>query len=89
MVIETIRMSSKGQIVIPLGVREEICAEEGTLFAVIGSGDSVILKKISMPSKEDLMCSLKEIAKEGRKRLEKKGISEADIPGIVKKSRAR
>jgi len=43
MVLETIKMSSKGQIVIPQDIREEINAGEGTLFVVIGNKDTVIL----------------------------------------------
>ena len=89
MAVEMIKMSSKGQIVIPQDIRTEICASEGTMFAVVSGRDSIVLKKIDMPSKEDLICELKEIAKEGRKRLEAKGIKEADIPNIVEKSRKR
>ncbi|MDK2907941.1 MAG: hypothetical protein PWQ87_399 [Candidatus Woesearchaeota archaeon] len=89
MAVEMIKMSSKGQIVIPKDIRTEICASEGTMFAVVSGRDSIILKKVAMPSKEDLIRELKEIAKEGRKRLEAKGIKEADIPDIVKKSRKR
>ena len=87
--IETIKMSSKGQIVIPRGIREDIKADEGTVFAVLSSKDSVILKKIITPSKDELMEDLRNIAKEGRKRLEKKGINESDIPYIVNKARTK
>jgi AbrB family looped-hinge helix DNA binding protein len=89
MAIEMIKMSSKGQIVIPQDIRAEICASEGTMFAVVSGRDSIVLKKVAMPSKEDLICELKEIAREGKKRLEVKGIKEADIPNIVEKSRKR
>lgn len=89
MAVEMIKMSSKGQIVIPQEIRAEICASEGTIFAVVSGRDSIVLKKVAMPSKEDLICELKEIAKEGKKRLEAKGIKEADIPNIVEKSRKR
>ena len=85
--IETIKMSSKGQIVIPQDIREEIDAHEGTLFAVLGGRDSIVLKKIVTPSKEDLLKELKHIAKESRQRLEKKGIKESDIVDIVHRSR--
>jgi AbrB family looped-hinge helix DNA binding protein len=88
-IVDMIKMSSKGQIVIPQDIRAEICASEGTMFAVVSGRDSIVLKKVAMPSKEDLICELKEIAKEGRKRLEAKGIKEIDIPNIVEKSRKR
>lgn len=85
--IETIKMSSKGQIVIPLGIREEINADEGTLFAVVNNKDSIVLKKIETPSKEDLICELQKIAKNGAKRAENLGIKEVNIPDLVHKSR--
>ena len=89
MAVEMIKMSSKGQIVIPQGIRAEICASEGTMFAVVSGRDSIVLKKVATPSKEELICELKEIAKEGRKRLEAKGVKESDILSIVEKSRKR
>ncbi len=87
MKIETTKMSSRGQIVIPQNVREEIHADEGTIFLVMTNGDSLILKKMEMPSKEDLIKQLENFSKEGRKRAEKLGIKESDIPDIVHKFR--
>ena len=87
MVVETVKMSSKGQVVIPLDIREEIHASEGTLFAVIGSKDTLILKKITTPSKEKLIKDLEKIAKAGRKRAEKLGIKETDVPELIQKIR--
>lgn len=87
MTIETTKMSSKGQIVIPQDIREEIKAKEGTIFAILGSNDTIILKKIETPSKETLIKELTNIAKEGRKRAEKLGIKESDIPDMVHKIR--
>ena len=88
MAVETVKMSSKGQIVIPRDIRAEICASEGTIFAVVSGKDSIVLKKIATPSKEELICELKEIAKEGRKRADKLGIKERDVPDLVHKLRA-
>lgn len=89
MVVETVRMSSKGQIVIPLDIREDVDAGEGTLFAVVSSKDAIILKKLGTPSREDLLRDLQAIAKGGRERLSRKGIRESDIPGIVANSRKK
>jgi len=89
MAVEMVKMSSKGQIVIPQDIRTEIDASEGTMFAVVSGRDSIVLKKVATPSKEELIRELKEIAKEGRKRLEAKGIKEADILSIVEKARKR
>ena len=87
MVVETIRMSSKGQVVIPQNIREALQASEGSVFAVIGSKDSVILKKIETPSKEDLIKDLEKIAKQGREKADKLGVKESDVPEIVHRRR--
>jgi len=70
-------MSSRGQIVIPQGIREKIKAKEGSLFAVFGSDDSLVLKRIEMPNKEKLIRDLEKIAKDGRKRAEELGLKES------------
>ena len=85
--VETIKVSSKGQVVIPLEAREELHIKEGTVFAVVVSKDTIILKKVETPSKEDMIHDLETAAREGRKRLEQKGIKEKDIPDIVQASR--
>jgi len=85
--VETTKMSSKGQVVIPENVRALVSASEGTLFAVVGSRDTIVLKKIGLPSKEALIKDLEKIAQEGRKHLESKGIRESDIHDLVQKAR--
>ena len=87
MAIEMIKMSSKGQIVIPQGIREEVCASEGTIFAVVSEKDSIVLKKVKMPSREELICELQKIAKEGAKKAEKLEIKETDVPNLIQKIR--
>ena len=84
---ETIKMSSRGQIVIPQDIREELNASEGTIFFVVSAKDTIILKKISTPSKEDLIKEIEAIALEGRKRAERLGIRESDVPELVQKAR--
>ena len=87
MAVEMVKMSSKGQIVIPQDIRAEICASEGTMFAVVIGRDSIVLKKVATPSKEELICELGKIAKEGAKRAEKLGIKEIDVPDLVHEAR--
>ena len=87
MPVETIKMSSRGQIVIPQDIREELKASEGTIFSVISSKDAIILKKILVPSKEDLIKEVGAIALEGRKRAEKLGIKESDVQKLIQRVR--
>jgi AbrB family looped-hinge helix DNA binding protein len=79
MVVETVKMSSRGQIVIPQGIRQDVHAEEGTVFAVVSNKDTVILKKITTPTKEQLIHDLRSIAKKSKKKLQARGITEEDL----------
>jgi AbrB family looped-hinge helix DNA binding protein len=85
--IETTKMSSKGQIVIPRNIRENIQASEGSLFTIINDKDTIILKKIKTHSEDELIADFKKIAAEGKKRAEKLGIKETDVPNLINKSR--
>jgi len=87
MAVEMVKMSSKGQIVIPQEIRAELCASEGTIFAVVSGKDSIVLKKVSLPSKEELICELRKIAKEGAKKAERLGIKEKDVPDLIHRRR--
>ena len=40
------RMSSKGQIVVPLAIRKALNIKEGELFAMMGEGDTIVLSKL-------------------------------------------
>ena len=62
-------------------------ASEGTIFSVVSAKDTIILKKISTPTKEDLIKELGAIASEGRRRAEKLGIKESDVHELVQKVR--
>lgn len=79
MAVETVRMSSKGQIVIPQDVREELHVGEGAVFAVVGSKDTIILKRIATPSREELISDLGAFAKKAKIKLLGKGITEKDL----------
>ena len=77
--VETVRMSSKGQVVIPQDIREEIQVHEGTVFAVVGTKDTIILKRITTPSKEELIKDLGFFAKKSKMKLQTKGFREKDL----------
>ncbi|MBI2151242.1 AbrB/MazE/SpoVT family DNA-binding domain-containing protein [Candidatus Woesearchaeota archaeon] len=79
MSVETVRMSSKGQVVIPQDVREELQVEEGTVFAIVGNRDTIILKKILTPSKEELIKGLELFAKKSKIKLQSKGVTEKNL----------
>lgn len=78
-------VSSKGQVVIPLKVREKLGIKPGNKLAVYGDQDAIIMKKIEML---DLREELKAIYDRMDKRIAKYGeLSEQEIAEIIQKYR--
>ena len=67
--------SEKGQVVIPQEIREELGIESGTKFAVHGKGDTIIFKRIEVPTVKDF----EKLVVFGRRFAKKKGIKEKDV----------
>ena len=81
--LEITSMSSRGQIVIPFDIRKELGLKEGEKFVVVGEDDTILLKKVSMPSFKNfdkLLQKTQQFAKE-------KGITPADVESAIKKAR--
>jgi AbrB family looped-hinge helix DNA binding protein len=87
MSVDTVRMSSKGQIVIPQGLRDEMNLGEGSVLAIACDKERLVLRKIKTPTKEELLGQFDVAAKSGKARLQQKGIAEKDIPAFVEKRR--
>jgi len=83
------KMSSRGQIVVPMHLRKRLNAKEGTLFAVVGTADSLMLKKVSTPSKDELLASIKEMARESASVLKGRGLKEKDIIRMAVRGRGQ
>lgn len=82
---EVTKMTSKGQVVIPAGIREELDLSEGVQMVVSRMGDLVLMKKISItdPKKE-----FEELTKRGSDFVKKKGIkNEEDVIKKIHKGR--
>lgn len=89
MPIEYVKMSSRGQIVIPQKIREEFDLKQGMLFAVLGNKDTIIFKKINMLSKEEIINEISKIAEKGTKKANELGIKEKHIQNLIKGSRKK
>jgi AbrB family looped-hinge helix DNA binding protein len=81
----TTRLSSRGQVVIPENVRNELGLNEGDQFVVIGQGDTVILKVIAPPKLEDFQ----ELLSQARAEAKKAGVKKADLKSAIAKVRRR
>jgi AbrB family looped-hinge helix DNA binding protein len=77
------KMSSRGQVVIPENVRDELGLKTGSQFVIIGQGDVVMLKLISPPSMDDY----NELKRRLRRQAREAGLSRSDIDKAVKKVR--
>ncbi len=81
--LETTTLSSRGQVVIPQIIRDDLDLEVGSKFIVVGRDDTIMLKKIEMPNFE----KFDEIIKKGRNFARKKGIKPGDVSKAIKEYR--
>ena len=80
------KMSSKGQVVIPQSTRERMKLKEGDTLAVFGSGDTLILKKVFMPSPKEMF---EKMHAWGVKTTKERGIKQSEVQGMIERVRAR
>jgi len=83
--LATTKMSSKGQVVIPEGIRKRLGLKAGAQFVVVGDKDVVILKAISQPSMEDFDA----LISEARRQAKKAGMKPSDITTAIARARSK
>jgi len=83
--VATTKLSSKGQVVIPEEVRNQLGLKAGDQFVVIGEGDAVILKTITPPSIRDFDAIIEKARKQARATRMKR----SDIGKAIAKVRGR
>jgi len=76
-----VKVSSKGQVVIPVNVRRAARLKKGEKVLAIAIDDTVVLKKIADRSFEESMRPVWE-------RVRKMGLSEGDINAFIEEARA-
>ena len=81
----TTKLSSRGQVVIPEEIRNNLGLSEGDQFLVIGEGDAVILKTITPPKLEEFQ----ELLSQARTEAKRTGIKKADVKSAIAKVRRR
>jgi AbrB family looped-hinge helix DNA binding protein len=81
--LTTTKMSSKGQVVIPEDVRNQLHLSAGSQFVVMGDDDVVILKVITPPS----MNEFDNLISKARKQAKAVGMTKADIADTIKEVR--
>lgn len=83
--IEVTSLSSRGQLVIPQGVRDRLKLHEGEKFIVIGEGDTLILKRIEIPA----FSGFDKLLKKTREFVKRREINPKDVDEAVKRARSR
>ena len=83
--IATTKMSSKGQVVIPESIRDQLSLGPGTQFVVLGQKDTVILKSIQAPPLEEFSNLRKNLQRQAKKVKLKK----ADVTKAIRKARKK
>jgi AbrB family looped-hinge helix DNA binding protein len=84
-ILATTKLSSKGQVVIPETIRDELGLQPGAQFVVVGQGDAIILKAISKPSPAEF----RDMLKKARQQARKAGMKKSDIEAAIRKVRKR
>ncbi|HLD72822.1 MAG TPA: AbrB/MazE/SpoVT family DNA-binding domain-containing protein [Candidatus Nanoarchaeia archaeon] len=83
--MEITSLSSRGQVVIPQGIRDHLHLQEGEKFIVFGEDDTIVLKKLEVPSFkgfDKLLNKTRDFAK-------KKKLKHSDVEEAVNRIRAK
>ena len=83
LLLETTRLSSKGQVVLPLAIRRRLHLSSGAKFAVTGEGDTVILKKVALPSSSEI----NRLLRKSRQYARRVGLKPADVKKVIQQVR--
>lgn len=82
---QILTVSSKGQIFLPVSIRECLSIDVGDKLVAYTSGDVIMLKTLKLPSVEEFESSLDE----AQKWAASVGYTENDINDIIKSSRRK
>lgn len=83
--LSTTKLSSRGQVVIPESIREQLGLKPGDQFVAVGQGDVVMLKVITPPSIDEY----DELKKVLRIQAREAGLKQSDVKDAIKKARAK
>ena len=81
--LATTKMSTRGQIVIPENIRDELGLISGSEFIIVTEEDAIILKKLHLPPKS----ALKALLDKANAKAKSAGITEEAIASEIKKYR--
>lgn len=80
--IETGKISTRGQVAIPVDIRKKMQLKEGQKILFVLAGDTLMVKKVNIETFAEITKPLKEAAK-------KAGLKEEDVVDIVHRVRQK
>lgn len=83
--IEITSVSSRGQVVIPQSLRDRLKIHEGEKFVIIGEDNTIVLKKLEMPS----FSGIDKLLKKTREFAKQKGLKETDVEKSIREARKK
>ncbi len=83
--LATTKLSSKGQVVIPEDIRDQLGLKNGDQFVVMAEKDVVILKMISQPE----MKKFTSLIKRARKQAKAAGLKKTDVQKVIMEVRKK
>ncbi len=84
MATELVKMSAKGQLVVPQEIRETLGLEAGDRFVPFKVESGILFKKVEMP---DIKLEFQKLSKEVSTQFKKSKVSKNDISGAIKWAR--
>ena len=80
----TTRMSSRGQVVIPERIREQLHLEPGAEFVVVAKDDVLVFQRLNAPSWKQF----DRLVREARRQARLAGLSQRDVKQAIAKVRS-
>ena len=80
---DIVKMSSKGQIVIPKEMRNELSLKEGDQLVAMCDDNTIVLKLLEKPSYEEFLESMHQCQKWAKEA----GLTQKDLDDVIKQVR--
>lgn len=83
--LDVTRLSTKGQVVIPQRIRDQLGLEPGDKFVVVGEADTLVLQRLSPPDRESFAA----LTRRARLLAKRRGITRGAVSAAIRKVRSR
>lgn len=81
--VSTTKLSSRGQVVIPEEIRHRLNLRPGARFVVLGEGDTVVLKLLTEPRREEF----DDLLAKARAQAKRAGLKPSDVKKVIEQIR--